>query len=431
MKRVILGFIVFLISSLFGLSNAVASNFSGNWQGSWTSYYSGSGGITTSIVQAGTSLSGNFDVTFTDCGNFYGLGLTGTVSGDIASFQASAICAADGSYNELKFTNAAIFGNTMAGNYAIYSDGNFWDSGYFNLTRPTGQKISRYRLYNPNNFHHHYTTDANEYNALAALGWIQEGTSCKIYDGFYRINSIETVPYYRLYNPNSFEHHWTTDANEYDVLGTIGWIQEGVDGYVFVSQVTGSEPMYRLYNPNNGLHHWTMDANERTVLIGSGWIDEGIACYVFSLSLTDLLGVYVLRDFFVIFDDGTSFTPKDVFSFSGTLEITNIGNVYQVVEVNGFEAVTNTTILDVKNNYIRVFSAGCTYDVGLNVSGNILTTYFPMGTCGSDYSETDVWEKISTSSTLVYRNSLYREIYNENAIANPGGSVGAIYNTMP
>jgi hypothetical protein len=139
----------------------------------------------------------------------------------------------------------------------------------------------RYRLYNPNIFHHHYTTDANEYSVLGTLGWVQEGISCHLYNGTHQIEGTQTVPYYRLYNPNSYEHHWTTDANEYDVLGTIGWMQEGADGYVFATQVTGSEPLYRLYNPNDGLHHWTMDANECRVLIGYGFIDEGIACYVF------------------------------------------------------------------------------------------------------------------------------------------------------
>ena len=141
--------------------------------------------------------------------------------------------------------------------------------------------VARYRLYNPNNFHHHYTTDANEYNALETLGWIQEGAGCYLYEEIVTIDSVDAVPYYRLYNPNSFEHHWTTDANEYRVLSTIGWTQEGADGFVFASQVSSSEPLYRLYNPNDGLHHWTMDTNERDVLIGRGFIDEGIACYVF------------------------------------------------------------------------------------------------------------------------------------------------------
>ena len=146
---------------------------------------------------------------------------------------------------------------------------------------PSTDKIPRYRLYNPNNYHHHYTTDANEYSVLETLGWIQEGTSCYLYNEIVTIDSEDAVPYLRLYNPNSYEHHWTRDANEYHVLGTIGWIQEGADGYVFATQVSGSEPLYRLYNPNDGLHHWTRDANERTVLVSYGFIDEGIACYVF------------------------------------------------------------------------------------------------------------------------------------------------------
>jgi hypothetical protein len=141
--------------------------------------------------------------------------------------------------------------------------------------------IPRYRLYNPNNGSHHYTSDSNEYDALATYGWIQEGIACYMCDEAVSIDTVVAVPYYRLYNPNTFEHHWTTDANEYNAMATYGWIQEGIDGYVFASQVIDLEPLYRLYNPYNGLHHWTMDANERGALIGYGWIDEGIACYVF------------------------------------------------------------------------------------------------------------------------------------------------------
>ena len=69
------------------------------------------------------------------------------------------------------------------------------------------------------------------------------------------------------------------------MLGSLGWIREGPDGYVFAFQVSGSQPLYRLYNPNDGFRHWTMDANEKKVLIGLGFLDEGIACYVFPPSL--------------------------------------------------------------------------------------------------------------------------------------------------
>ena len=86
---------------------------------------------------------------------------------------------------------------------------------------------------------------------------------------------------YRLYNPNTFVHFWTTDANEYDTLGTIGWRKESIAGHLFQTQVTGSVPLYRLYNPGDGNHHWTMDIVERDSVVNAGWNDEGIAGYVF------------------------------------------------------------------------------------------------------------------------------------------------------
>ena len=139
----------------------------------------------------------------------------------------------------------------------------------------------RYRLYNPNTFIHFYTTDANEYNILGNSGWTQEGVSSRVVNGVATIDSVDAIPYYRLYNPNTGVHFWTTDANEYNVLGNSGWTQEGEDGYIFPSQVSSTVPWYRLYNPNDGKHFWTLDANEKNVLIDAGYNDEGIDGYVF------------------------------------------------------------------------------------------------------------------------------------------------------
>jgi len=144
------------------------------------------------------------------------------------------------------------------------------------------ERIPRYRLYNPYDFKHHYTTDLNEYNVLGSYGWNQEGIAYYVYDGAVTVDSAQATPFYRLYNPNNFKHLWTTDANEYSVLASIGWTQEGIDSYIFISEVTGSVPLYRLYNPNNFKHLWTTDLNERNVLIGLGWNDEGITGYVFN-----------------------------------------------------------------------------------------------------------------------------------------------------
>jgi hypothetical protein len=150
----------------------------------------------------------------------------------------------------------------------------------------TGTLITRYRLYSDGTHEHLYTTDTNEYNVLVAGGgWKGEGAIYKLFQGSGSLAGVDAVPYYRLYNPYSYQHHWTTDANEYNVLGAGGWSKEGVDGYILPTVATGSVPLYRLYlNAYGGLHLWTTDANEKNVLSATaGWKDEGVAGYVVPL----------------------------------------------------------------------------------------------------------------------------------------------------
>jgi|GEM_PF-971435 len=151
----------------------------------------------------------------------------------------------------------------------------------------TGTPTPRYRLYNPALTRHLYTTDLNEYNTLAAYGWNQEGVSCFVYTAPATLDGIDTIPNFRLYNAPTFTHFWTTDANEYNTLRLFPeWTAEGVDGYVFPTNVTNSLPLYRLNYPYGGqnLHLWTTDANENAVLASTyGWIQEGIAAYVIDI----------------------------------------------------------------------------------------------------------------------------------------------------
>jgi hypothetical protein len=192
-------------------------------------------------------------------------------------------------------TNIATSGNpdiSPNGRYLTVYSGNPMDPrfsrrGMFLLdTTITGTLTTRYRLYSETTKEHLYTTDLNEYNTLpVCCSWKAEGSIYQLFLSAGSVAGVNAVPYYRLYNPYSFQHHWTTDVSEYNALGAIGWSKEGIDGYVLPAQGTGSVPLYRLYlNANGGLHLWTTDANEKNVLTTSqGWKDEGIAGYVVPL----------------------------------------------------------------------------------------------------------------------------------------------------
>lgn len=149
---------------------------------------------------------------------------------------------------------------------------------------PPGVPVTRYRLYSPGTLEHLFTTDLNEYTVLGATGaWVQEGTAGRVLDNPGSFDGVTAIPYYRLYNMFNHWHHWTTDTNEYYTLVQFaGWIGEGVDGFLLPVATAGAKPLYRLLYPNGtGLHHWTVDAHEYATLISTyGWVGEGGSGYV-------------------------------------------------------------------------------------------------------------------------------------------------------
>ena len=141
-------------------------------------------------------------------------------------------------------------------------------ANYYGLAYAEG---TVYRLYYPSTLDHHYTMDANEYQVLGSRGWIQEGIA------WHSDSKEHGVPVYRLYHEDTLNHHYTMDANEYQVLAGRGWKQEGVAWY---SAPKGEgKPVYRLYHSGTLDHHYTKDAWEYQVLAGRGWTQEGIAWY--------------------------------------------------------------------------------------------------------------------------------------------------------
>ena len=150
---------------------------------------------------------------------------------------------------------------------------------------PAGVPVNRYRLYSPVSLEHHFTTDLNEYNTLGTYAgiWQQEGSVGKVLDNPGSLNGVAAVPYYRLYDNQTRWHHWTTDPNEYYTLIQFPWWSaEGVDGFIFPTQAPGTTALFRLLFPAvAGLHHWTIDAYEYGVLTSQyGWVGEGGSGYV-------------------------------------------------------------------------------------------------------------------------------------------------------
>ncbi|MFR0557275.1 putative Ig domain-containing protein [Pseudoscardovia radai] len=130
--------------------------------------------------------------------------------------------------------------------------------------------VSVYRVYNPNTGEHVYTTNAAEKDALVALGWADEGA-------VWSADTYSATAVYRVYNPNTGEHFYTEDSAEKDALVTLGWADEGVAWYASAEKT--ESPIYRVYNPNTGEHVFTADSNEKDSLVKVGWNDEGIAFY--------------------------------------------------------------------------------------------------------------------------------------------------------
>ena len=140
LKTVVVSKVIPILSAMMiclQFTPALCADFTGNWSGTWTSSYYpyDSGSLNGNITQTGSSLTGTMNVYATECGNFLGLTLTGSVSGDVASFNFTAYCYLNG-YNSLSYTNGSISGNTMTGSYTI-SGLDYYDAGTFSLTRPT------------------------------------------------------------------------------------------------------------------------------------------------------------------------------------------------------------------------------------------------------------------------------------------------------
>lgn len=141
-----------------------------------------------------------------------------------------------------------------------------------------------HRFYNIISDSHFYTSnqaEATYINDSLYNTYRYEGIS----NYAYSTNESNTIPVHRFYNRNNGSHFYTSNQNEAtyvnDNLYSI-YRYEGIDQYVYSTQVMGTVPIHRFYNLVNGSHFFTSNQAEATHLndtLYSTYRYEGIGCY--------------------------------------------------------------------------------------------------------------------------------------------------------
>jgi hypothetical protein len=113
------------------------------------------------------------------------------------------------------------------------------------------------------------------------------------------------------------------------------------------------------------------------------------------------------------------------------MTIESDGNITQTIEINGSQSTAYASILSVGNDTIQLSSEGCVYDLGINLSGDVLTTTLPLGTCGIGYSEVDVWTKTRSNFEASMNNDFNKVIDDNSDQTVIGSGIGNLYQLLP
>ena len=134
--------------------------------------------------------------------------------------------------------------------------------------------IPLWRMYHRGIKQHLWTTCLNEYNILVTRGWDQEGVAW--------MTPNTGRPVHRLFHPGIIRHHYTADQREIMILTTErGWQDEGVLFFCAYGKDNGVRKQ-RLYHSGALKHLHTADLNEVFVLHQQGWRLEGVSFYGYS-----------------------------------------------------------------------------------------------------------------------------------------------------
>ncbi|KAJ7642062.1 hypothetical protein FB45DRAFT_365074 [Roridomyces roridus] len=125
------------------------------------------------------------------------------------------------------------------------------------------------------------TTRVGDMQIVIPQGFTFLGLTARVFT----TQETSTVPMYMVHlvasNGDISDHIYTIDQGEYQALLEIGWIDQGIQAYVYPTQICGSVPWYAVYNAASTEHFLTTDVATRdSFLAQAGWTDQGIVAYV-------------------------------------------------------------------------------------------------------------------------------------------------------
>lgn len=156
-------------------------------------------------------------------------------------------------------------------------------TGWQLMPQPTFRVDGHVGLYrmdaSTNTAYNSVLTSGSERTTLRGYGWKDYGLV-----GYFPQGGSGTTPLYRLSNPTQQDHLYTSSASEKDSLvGSGQWVYEGVAGYVYTSSASGRVPLRRLWCPWGGarnVHIMSADPVEQSRLQGLECTLEGVHGYV-------------------------------------------------------------------------------------------------------------------------------------------------------
>ena len=136
--------------------------------------------------------------------------------------------------------------------------------------------------------HHYFSTDSSEADAFSKPGKSGKYEGPKGWVLTQKISG-DTVPVYALHQgdePFRYSHFYTTDMNEANnAITNLGWFMDktfpnGIAFYIASKQVPNTDALFRLYNPASNDHFYTTDVAEKNKAIAVGYQFENITGYV-------------------------------------------------------------------------------------------------------------------------------------------------------